>query len=550
MQRLLEITICCIVVAWLTNSCTRSERVNPVLEKAEQLMLESPDSALQLLYEIDKDDIMTQADSALYNLLITQAEDKNFIDRTSSDRIEKAVAYYRKYPDNGNKLMLALYYLGRIQENAKLSELSIVSMLEAEQVAIQQKDYFYLGLIYRSIANQYGSIYDFSEQLIYSQKACHAFELSNNWEYLNYEKCNLAVALNDNQKYQEALDTLLIVENKARSYGDSVTVIEAERVMINSYYMLAQYEEAIKCYQDMINNGCVVDDVDKQQLAMIYDKLGDEGMAHKVLSDVSSDYTGPKAALYNIYAQKGDYRNAYMQLQNYLQLTDSTYKCITQQRVTNQVLEFNQDRIKAIKEQNERLKCNVIIAVCIFIVLVIITWILLLIRKKHIEKQNLLTIDALENVASELKKQLSVLQLDHHLMSDELMKMMQKRYNILDDLCQRYYEEPKDANSAKYVKILDQTIDRIRCDADFTSQLLIEFDIVSNQLITGLRQTKSTLKESDFQLLAYLIAGFSNRSISILLCEKIEIVYNRKYHLKGKIAKLDYARKDELLARL
>jgi DNA repair ATPase RecN len=174
----------------------------------------------------------------------------------------------------------------------------------------------------------------------------------------------------------------------------------------------------------------------------------------------------------------------------------------------------------------------------------------LILRRNTFEKKNLNTIVTLENVASELKKQLNTLKSTQSNLSYSLMNMMQVRYNVLDELCQKYYEKPDDANPIKYAKILDSTIDKIRGNADFTNQLLDEFDIISNNLITDLKQNVHTLKASDFQLLAYLLAGFSNRSISILLCEKIEVVYNRKYHLKGKIAKFDYPRKNELLARL
>jgi hypothetical protein len=360
----------------------------------------------------------------------------------------------------------------------------------------------------------------------------------------------LAIALNYNQRYQEAIDTLNVVDNTAKSYGDTVTIIEAKRVMVYSYYMLSKYSDAINCYQDIISYGDSIKDIDRQEMAQLYDYAGDEAKTIKILSEVSSDYAGPKAAIYNTYAQKGDYRNAFLQLKNYLHLTDSTYQCITQQRVTQSVFEYNSNKIDKVKNQNRYIIRSTIFGICCFTIVIVVIVIILILRRNTFEKKNLNTIVTLENVASELKKQLNTLKSTQSNLSYSLMNMMQVRYNVLDELCQKYYEKPDDANPIKYAKILDSTIDKIRGNADFTNQLLDEFDIISNNLITDLKQNVHTLKASDFQLLAYLLAGFSNRSISILLCEKIEVVYNRKYHLKGKIAKFDYPRKNELLARL
>ena len=54
-------------------------------------------------------------------------------------------------------------------------------------------------------------------------------------------------------------------------------------------------------------------------------------------------------------------------------------------------------------------------------------------------------------------------------------------------------------------------------------------------LMSKFRNQFPELKESDCMLYLYSIAGFSARAISILIDEKIEVVYNRKSRLKTKI---------------
>lgn len=59
-------------------------------------MQSRPDSALCILQGISMDKFATQADSACYALLLTQARDKNYVVQTDDSLIRYAVAYYDK----------------------------------------------------------------------------------------------------------------------------------------------------------------------------------------------------------------------------------------------------------------------------------------------------------------------------------------------------------------------------------------------------------------------------------------------------------------------
>lgn len=67
------------------------------------------------------------------------------------------------------------------------------------------------------------------------------------------------------------------------------------------------------------------------------------------------------------------------------------------------------------------------------------------------------------------------------------------------------------------------------------------------EYILHLKKDFPKLKEEDYRLFLYLMFGFSARSISLFMGEKIEVVYNRKSRLKSKIKNSNATLKNEYL---
>lgn len=78
----------CILVA-----CTRTSP-NAQLVQADSLMQKSPDSALHFLEKIYPEKLKSLEDQAYYALLVTQAQDKNYIFQENDSLIRVAVQYY------------------------------------------------------------------------------------------------------------------------------------------------------------------------------------------------------------------------------------------------------------------------------------------------------------------------------------------------------------------------------------------------------------------------------------------------------------------------
>ena len=88
-----------ILLALCMVACGQHSKHWETLTQVESFMEERPDSALTVLLGIDTTQLHSAEDKALYGLLYTQAEDKNYIDTSDDLKISSAVDYYKNCDD-------------------------------------------------------------------------------------------------------------------------------------------------------------------------------------------------------------------------------------------------------------------------------------------------------------------------------------------------------------------------------------------------------------------------------------------------------------------
>lgn len=137
---------------------------NPSLDNAERIIASRPDSALHLLQAIRPREIDSDADRARYALLYSKALDKNYIDVDSDSLIVEAVEYYDRYGCDRDRAE-AYYYLGRIYENARSTQLAIDAFIKAEHHAEATDAEYLKGLIYEHIGMHYNAQHDFDRAI-------------------------------------------------------------------------------------------------------------------------------------------------------------------------------------------------------------------------------------------------------------------------------------------------------------------------------------------------------------------------------------------------
>lgn len=135
-------------------ACGRSTNISPLLKEAERYMNEKPDSALLLLDSIIQPKDLSNEQYALWCLLYTQAQDKNWIEHTSDSIINVAVEYFREKNDLYRKAQ-AYYCQGRVLSEMDASAEALDAYLNAQTFVQQTSDYD----LNARICNHLGSLY-------------------------------------------------------------------------------------------------------------------------------------------------------------------------------------------------------------------------------------------------------------------------------------------------------------------------------------------------------------------------------------------------------
>lgn len=182
----------------------------------------------------------------------------------------------------------------------------------------------------------------------------------------------------------------------------------------------------------------------------------------------------------------------------------------------------------------ERIKREQILFAGLFILLFatgIIMWMYERMKLKSIQNESLMA------EACSLKKQIDLTHGNIGRLETTLHGMLENRFILIDSLCQTYYESQGTKIERKAI------IDKVKNEIEsLRNGSLSEMEQAVNDcrdnLLLKVRETYPQIKEDDYQLLVYLSAGLSTRTICLLLGQSVDVVYKRKSRLKSRMRDL------------
>lgn len=167
-------------------------------------------------------------------------------------------------------------------------------------------------------------------------------------------------------------------------------------------------------------------------------------------------------------------------------------------------------------------------------------------RKAQLEKQLLQEReenDRIMSIAEDLQGRLNALQ--------GRQKGADIGLDMLDRLFEQYYVyEGTDNLQPKVLKEVRSLVEGLRGNSQMRQSLEKSLNDSRDQVMKRLRTTFPTLKEEDYLLYMFTVAGFSSTTISTLLEKDKPYVYNRLYRLKERIKSSENSDKDFLLSQL
>lgn len=515
-----------IVLMVFTYACTDRPHT-PQLIEAENLMEERPDSAYAILNKIENTNLLSEKDHAIYCLLLTQAQDLNYITHTSDSLIKIAANYFEKLDDKP-RATLANYYLGRVNSDLHDALQAQEYYLKALEMGESSKDYTLLIKIY----NNLGTLYAYQDlndmALPMYKKVLSYLEIVPDSVKKGFALRNIARIYAQTQQ----LDSAIIYYERALQYSKKKNIGAILIDLGNLYYKIGDYDKAKQHMDDAIlytNNNKTILPIylSKGRLFITTDQLDSAKyyLTKSLLSENIYTKAGSLFHLAQIAKKENEYKDYINTIEAYEQLRDSITKRshFENMRITQSM--FNYQRIAKEKSKFEKKATQRMIFIYqVFIIFSVILIVGIIFFKREQKKKN----------------RLAHLKEEQYKRSQQYIKDNEKQISQLTERLQSKQEEISEAERKLVLEMENRQI----FEKQGTIRLL-EKDFHSSSIYIRIHREKDiNLSSSEWEELHLLLdatyPNFTNRLIKIypqISIEEIHICYLVKMQLPiGKIA--------------
>lgn len=353
-----NITSLVAIVLFLIMGAYNNHPQAPILLEVEKIIEEQPDSALSILNKVENINQLSEKDHATYCLLLTQAQDLNYITHTSDSLIKIAATYFEKSNDK-HKASLSYYYMGRVNTDLHDALKAQEFYLKALEIGEKTKDYHLLA----KICNNLGTLYNYQDiydlALPMQKKALY---------YINMEQkqdtVNMSYILRNTARTFTLMnleDSAVIYHKQALKYSRPYNISSILVDLGNIYIYKNEYVEAKK-YIDLAQNSTTI-------LKTLYPIYLSKGKLLSAMGQLDSAkyYLTQCSQSSNIYTQAGslyhlaqvalkenDLNNYVKYTETYSTLRDSITKHSHFENIRIAQSMFNYQRIAKEKDQFEK----------------------------------------------------------------------------------------------------------------------------------------------------------------------------------------------------
>lgn len=532
-------------------SCGKSTSVpSPELVKAESLMLTDADSALSILSAMPVP--TNKAQYATWCLLLTQAQDKNYIRHTSDSLIQVALHYFAKHADL-RRQATALYYAGRVQDDLDNKVEATEYYVQAFDRAEQVKDYRLMALA----SNYLGRIY---RQMGLKDRALEQQVLSYSSNLLAKDTIGVIYSLRGIGTcylHLNKLDSALLFYQNALDLSGQMTDTLAGALLNNiavAYCEQNRLEQSIVYFRKAIEKT-----TEQTNLYATYFALGctylrlyqlDSAACYLLQSTQSYNYytkAGSYTRLYDLEKLRGNYKQATAYNDLYLQYRDSVDNMELKKSVTEIELKYDyekqQNAIKDLNFKKNRQANNYIFLVFGLVCAIMFVYILFQrrlnkkekelqkhkeesrLRKKQLEdneiqiKENQLLITSnnkeIETLLSTNKMEFEEKQNENEVLIKQNEELMQENEKLCLDINKKETELKKG-------KVYENRIGEVNTIKKYLIQMernRVERSISQNSELKPLllcKQEKNVYRQKNWEEVIFIIDGFYDGVITKL----------------------------------
>ena len=523
------------------------------LEQLEARMNDAPDSVLTVLTATDMP--RWGEARALYALLTVQAQDKSYVDVTNDSLISVATDYYQRKGQPLRRLQ-AFYYHGLVYQRSNSHHKALLYYTRALDFVPHVDAPYPVGLLYAHIGSLYSSVHDHPQALGYIEEAYRCYELAGKERLMNFAKQDIGRCHFNMHNFSLA-DSL---------YNEVLTWSEANN---DSYIMYRTLNSLLRLYDATGNTEALDTLLDNYPLeavarnataygiiALHNVKKNDKAAAENAmarawkLARTAQDTTMLWQRSYQVYKVLGYADKALDYYESLYAYQDSVVRITLRQPLIASLHDYYHSELDLAKARN----LNYLYFIGFSILAVLAAFVILraqyreAFRKKEAQiKRYMDTAEQLRITLYDKEEELGRASATLH---QRIASLFKEQYNLLDELCTTYYENPKDEQRSKHIfEKVKSVIDTFSSDEGYAKLETIVNESRHN-VITLLRSELPKFKETDYRLLCYFCAGLSVQTISLFTKEEPEKLWVYKGRLIARIAKSDAPNKEIILAQI
>ena len=387
MRKSIAIIITSILVL---SGCNKQQSVSDrLLNEVGKAIAINPDSASNLLKSISSPEKLDDKTFARWCMLSGKITDEIFTTILPTYQLERAYDWYSSHGSPDEQVQI-LIYLGRSYFADGDYDKAMSIYTNALDIAEKNKFNNLIGYIYDYIGDLYREKFMRTEAIKRYEAAAECFKKENNTD-------SYACALRDvGREYAEmdslshALHILIVADSVANKTKNIEVTASINNALGNIYAMQNKYDKAEKYLLKALLTGREKMP-DYVALIDLYTTSGSINKAKELLSKIPQDnpqYTcSIKYLYYQIYNAEENYKEALVNLEEYVNMVDSIVYADSQSKILD--IESKYNHLKISKEV-DRLKIKqqsyIIISIICIITLLLITIGYPLYRKKAKEK--------------------------------------------------------------------------------------------------------------------------------------------------------------------
>ena len=454
-----------------------------------------------------------------------------------------------------------LYRLGRSQFEEGSYSAAIVTFEKAAEMAGNQQDRHYEGLLFRAMADTYNRTYNAREDSLYLLKALNSFTASGDSAHVLETKLRLAAAFCNDKRWDKARTLFKEIEPAV----DPFPVLSRRFwIVYGSFLLDAPYPSdpsALERFQEAMTQENFLLDEQRCDLGYAFYLDGAREKACHLWDSLERKHPEGLAQLdyrrYCVTKRQGDYAKALAYLERCSLYQDSLLRAQTSEVVCGAQRDYmkavaGQERLLAERERDSR-RLAVAGGLLLAVLLVLSALVIILDERARRMKDQQVLADSQRLVARLKESEHRHLNQIHALHRDvrntrssleevrsDYLFMLRSGYRRLGNL----FEARHFAGSQNhYEKVLCQKVGEIlkEIDGDRMGFRKLRKFIEDNldKPISHLMEDIPDLKDVDIQLFCYLVIGYDASLISLLMgIDNLNTVYSRKNRLIGRIKKL------------